>query len=197
MQAFEIMASVVSFDYFDVFEHWNVGFTPTDPFRVNFEWLGYETLNFLEGMGSITILILLGVVYIFAMFILRIFGCNRRSKTLETISAPMGIFHKTLGFVQGTFFEISLCASVGMKMLYMLEYLNKADKVAIGFQMVAAFILLSFIVFVLYFTLVEGPTMIDFDLYKEWKHHEKKIEQVKNKFKSQYKARSDHVLKSE
>ena len=76
MQAFGIMSSVVSFDYFPVFDHWDVGFTPTDPFTVNFEWLGYESLNFLEGMGSISILILLGLVYILIMCILRWFKCN-------------------------------------------------------------------------------------------------------------------------
>ena len=160
MQAFEIMASVVSFDYFEVFDHWDVGFTPTDPFRVNFEWLGYESLNFLEGMGSISILILVGLAYILLMIVLRAFKCNQKCKTIDKISAPLGLFHKALNFIQGTFFEIILCTSVGMKMVSMLEYLNGSDKVAIACQIVAAFILMCFVIFVLYFTLVEGPRMV-------------------------------------
>ena len=156
MQAFEIMASVVSFDYFPVFDHWDVGFTPTDPYTINFEWLGYETLNFLEGMGSITILILLGLAYILIMSLLRCFGC----RIFDKMSAPIGLFHSALGFMQGTFFEIILCASVGMQMLTMMEYLNQADKVAIGCQLLAALVLLSFILFVLYFTWFAGPRMV-------------------------------------
>ena len=72
----------------------------------------------------------------------------------------MGLFHKALNFIQGTFFEIILCTSVGMKMVSMLEYLNGSDKVAIACQTVAAFILMCFVIFVLYFTLVEGPRMV-------------------------------------
>ena len=161
MQAFEIMASIVSFDYFEVFDHWDVGFTPTEPYRVNFEWLGYESLNFLENMGSISILILVGLVFILTMATMRLFKCNLLSKTIQNLSAPMRLFHKALGFIQGTFFEIILFASVGMKILSLLEYLNGSDKVAIGFQMVAALILLCFIAFVIYFTFVEVPKIVD------------------------------------
>ena len=161
MQAFEIMASIVSFDYFAVFDHWDVGFTPTDPYRVNFEWLGYESLNFLENMGSISIMILVGFVFILTMAIMRLLRCDLRSKTIQSLSAPMRLFHKALGFVQGTFFEIILCASVGMKMFSLLEYLNGTDKAAIGFQMVATLILLSFIVFMIYFTFVQVPRIVD------------------------------------
>ena len=161
MQAFEIMAGIVSFDYFAVFDHWDVGFTPTDPYRINFEWLGYESLNFLENIGSISILILSGLIFIFTMVLLRLCKCNLRSKIIQNISAPMRLFHKALGFVQGTFFEIILCASVGMKMFSLLEYLNGTDKAAIGFQMVATLILLSFIVFMIYFTFVQVPRIVD------------------------------------
>ena len=172
MQAFEIMANVVSFDYFPVFDHWDVGFTPTDPYRVNFEWLGYESLNFLEGMGSISLLILAGLLYILTMATLRVFKCNQKSKRIESISAPMGLFHKALSVVQGTFFEVVLCASVGMKMFTMLEYLNQPDEIAIGCQMVAAFLLTGFIIFVLYFTLVQVPRFVDHNQFQEMQLHE-------------------------
>ena len=172
MQAFEIMANVVSFDYFPVFDHWDVGFTPTDPYRVNFEWLGYESLNFLEGMGSISLLILAGLLYILTMATLRVFKCNQKSKRIESISAPMGLIHKALSVVQGIFFEVVLCASVGMKMFTMLEYLNQPDEIAIGCQMVAAFLLTGFIIFVLYFTLVQVPRFVDHNQFQEMQLHE-------------------------
>ena len=153
MQAFEIMASIVSFDYFPVFDHLDVGFTPTDSYRVNYEWLGYESLNFLEGLGSISVMIVLGIIFVIVITVLRV-------SKLIAISKPIQLFHKALTFVQGTFFEILLCASIGMKMFTMLEYLNEADKVAICCQMVCAFVLLSFVAFVFYFTLVEVPKIV-------------------------------------
>ena len=57
IQVFEILISVVSYDYYQLFDHWDVGFTPTDPFSINFEVLGYGSLNFLEGLGSINFML--------------------------------------------------------------------------------------------------------------------------------------------
>ena len=54
-QAFEIMMQIVSFDYFEIGEAFNFDFTPTEPFTPNFGWLGYESLNFVENMGSISL----------------------------------------------------------------------------------------------------------------------------------------------
>ena len=153
MQAFEIMASIVSFDYFPVFDHLDVGFTPTDPYRVNYEWLGYESLNFLENIGSIAIMIVLGIVFIIVITVLRV--CK-----MIKISKPIRLFHKASGFVQGTFLEILLCASIGMKMFTMFEYLNEADKVAICCQMACALVLLSFVAFIFYFTVVKMPKIV-------------------------------------
>ena len=46
---------IVSFDYFEIGEVLGFDFTPTEPFTPNFGWLGYESLNFVENMGSISL----------------------------------------------------------------------------------------------------------------------------------------------
>ena len=81
-------------------------------------------------------------------------------------------------------------------MLTMMEYLNQADKVAIGCQLVAALVLLSFVFFVLYFTLVVGPHMVAQNQVKRRQHHEDLIERVHLVFKSHHKTRSKRILES-
>ena len=49
------MISVVSFDYFPPFEYLDVGFTEVWSYSENFEWIGYDSVNFLIGLGSIGI----------------------------------------------------------------------------------------------------------------------------------------------
>ena len=58
------MINVVSFDYFPLTDVINFGFTETDPWSDKFELLGYETINFIEGMGSILLFIWIGFIYI-------------------------------------------------------------------------------------------------------------------------------------
>ena len=41
-----------------------MGFTPTEPYSQNFEIMGYETVNFIEGMGSIIVFLWLQVIII-------------------------------------------------------------------------------------------------------------------------------------
>ena len=52
MGSFDIMIEVVSFDYFPITEIFDMGFSPTESWSTQFEKLNYETINFLEGMGS-------------------------------------------------------------------------------------------------------------------------------------------------
>ena len=56
-QAFEIMIKIVSFDYFPIHDIFDFGFSETEPWSQNFENLGYETINYIEGMGSINLFV--------------------------------------------------------------------------------------------------------------------------------------------
>ena len=123
------MIKVVSFDYFPVFDVWDVDFTETDPWSVNFEWLGYETLNFLEGMGSITIFVCIILLYTISVAIISVIKCNLSQGSMFR---PMRVFHTSVGFFQGTFYELLICISVSMKMFDIIEYLNDADKISIA-----------------------------------------------------------------
>ena len=65
MQIFDILVQIVSFDYFPFTEVWDLGFTPTEPWSLRFVSLQYETVNFIEGMGSIMIFMWLGSLFLF------------------------------------------------------------------------------------------------------------------------------------
>ena len=65
------MFSIVSFDYFEPFEYLDVGFTEVGSWSVRFEWLGYESLNFIQGLGSIVIFVTLQILTILIAFLLR------------------------------------------------------------------------------------------------------------------------------
>lgn len=69
------MISVVSFDYFEPFDYFDVGFTDVGAWSPEFSMLGYETLNFLIGLGSIIIFAafqLLVIVIFLSMRILKL-----------------------------------------------------------------------------------------------------------------------------
>ena len=50
------LTKIISFDIFSPFNYFDFGFTETGPFHSNYEWLGYETSNFYENLGSIVLI---------------------------------------------------------------------------------------------------------------------------------------------
>lgn len=49
------MVNIVSFDYFAPFEYVDAGFTEVWAYSPEFEWLEYDTVNFVLGLGSIIV----------------------------------------------------------------------------------------------------------------------------------------------
>ena len=55
LESFDILIGVVSFDYFSPTEYIEFNFTEMPPWSDNFDWIGYGSINFVDGMGSITV----------------------------------------------------------------------------------------------------------------------------------------------
>ena len=125
------MVQVMSFDYFALHEYINFGFTPTAPWSVSFEYLNYETINFVEGLGSITLCFWLGTVYICVILLLHRFKlkCKLRGKKCLR---PIYAWYKSIGFLQGTFYEVMVSLSVSMKIFELWQYMNASDKFSIA-----------------------------------------------------------------
>ena len=77
LESFEIMQSVVSFDYFQPTSYIEVDFTEMDPWTENFAELGYDSINFVEGMGSIIIFCSWQVIYAIITILFYVMNCNR------------------------------------------------------------------------------------------------------------------------
>ena len=54
-QIFQNLISMVSFDYFSPTDHYDFGFMETSSWSPNFEWLGFESSNVIESLGSLSI----------------------------------------------------------------------------------------------------------------------------------------------
>ena len=111
----------------------------------NFEWLGYDSLNFMVLIGSI----LYFTIWFLVHFLLAIIvlsakkvccKCAVKYFTMEKIAES---FFK---FVNATFYEILLAVSVSMAMLRYDGHFNEADTVSISFQFIYALILVGYII---------------------------------------------------
>ena len=76
LQQFQIMISFVSFDYFEPFKYIDVGFTELWPWSSNFAWLNYDSANFILGLGSISIYVVIWLLIIFSYAML--FKCRKK-----------------------------------------------------------------------------------------------------------------------
>ena len=78
---FDVLVKVVSFDIFPIHEYFDMKFTPTEPWSQSFEWLDYGSVNFIESMGSATILLVCMMVYMLVIFVVtNIKKCKGRDK---------------------------------------------------------------------------------------------------------------------
>ena len=65
---FDILVKIVSFDLFPMHQYYDFKFTSTEAWSNSFAWLDYDSLNFVENMGSASLLF--GMVLIFAVIAL-------------------------------------------------------------------------------------------------------------------------------
>ena len=155
------MVTVVSFDYFPISDIFDFGFTPSEPWSKAFTNLRYESLNFIDGMGSIILCIWIGIIFIITAIVFYRYEVTKRSrccgKWFKKIFEPINVWYASLGFIFGVFFEVMVCVSVSYRIFESYEYLNKNDKFSIANQMVISLIMIIFIGFIFYFTWVKIP----------------------------------------
>ena len=75
---------IVSFNTKDPYEIFRIKFTQTPPLNTNFDWMGYESMNFLENIGLIAFLFiiillrqLIGSMFFLLTKIFKFCGCIR------------------------------------------------------------------------------------------------------------------------
>ena len=157
------MIKIVSFDYFEPFEYIEVNFTEVWAWSPNFAWLGYESVNFLIGLGSLAIFASLQLVFL-SLLLCRLPTlckksshkvCNKLGKKLQWESQRVnGIL-----FMHGTFFDIATCVFISMEMIKFFDVLNEADRTSIAFSLLFGVVLALYLSFVIFFALCRSNQM--------------------------------------
>ena len=177
-QQFDIMIQVVSLDLFSPTEYFDVGFSPTEPWTEQFDWVGYGSVNFFENMGSIFVFAFIQIVLILSSLVwhrLRKFCCHARyqGKFLVANQAQNGLI-----FIHGTFFEILLCVSVVVAMLPYWEWLNGADRFSLYVAGFFALILASYLLFVLFFAITKAKLITQKAFAEKYEGREDRLEEI-------------------
>ena len=146
------MISVVSFDYFPPFEYLEVDFTETWAWSPNFAWIGYESVNFLLGLGSIAVFAAIQFCIIFIAIAIGVCRLKCPCKLGREYFSNNSVWSSSLTFFHGVFFENLVCISVSMSLLpFMGDFLNQSDKISIYIAFLFLGLLVAYLMFVTYF----------------------------------------------
>jgi len=116
---------MISLDYFSPYEYIEVDFTEFASWSPNFEWLGYDSVNFLEGLGSIAIIAAFQLLRFVISLMLK--TCERKRRPCsccKKIFSGNAVWISSLTFIHATFFEIVVSASISMRMLFFVDHLS-------------------------------------------------------------------------
>ena len=153
------MSEVVTIDYFPLTDVFDFGFTPTRPWSVPFADLKYETVNFLEGMGSIALFFWIGALLLICVGVYWLFRHSCQHWLIKKLFSPLTAWVVTLSFLQGTFFEVMISSSISFRMFEIYEYLNAADKFSIANQLLVLIVMTLFCSLIIYFTIFRMPKL--------------------------------------
>ena len=144
-------------------------------------------------MGSLTIFLWLGILIFLMISFLYMLKCHKIDCCREKVLKPLALFHIALGFIKGTCFTAMVCVSVSMRQLTILEFLNKADKVSIVFQMFTALLILCYIIFTNYFLFFVAPFLTKKHKVKRFEKKDSLIKNVRTDFKTKQKRRHSSI----
>ena len=167
LQTFEVLISYISFDIFPLFEYIAVDFTEVDSWSPNFEWLGYDSVNFILGLGSIAVFAVIQLALVLIWLILKVFRLRCPCEWGRQTFSGSSIWLSSLEFIHGTFFEIIVCISISMSMLTFTEFLKTSDKVSIAFSLFSAAFVIAYIILVSYFVCCRSKQLSEFHKAKE------------------------------
>ena len=125
---FDILIQLICFDYLPM-ELIDFGFTETEPWNSRFLWLGYDSANYVELLGSISVFIVINILHG-----LLIYSCmTLRLKKIKSLTDSTKFKQaQTLMFIEA-FLELTICGGIGFKQLETRAVWNTQDKMAFAF----------------------------------------------------------------
>ena len=130
------------------------------PWSPNFSFLGYESVTFVEGMGSIMVfafILVLNILLALLLVILKVKCCCAWG--VDHFS-PAAVSSNSLYFIHGVLFEVLICISCSMLMIQYQPWFNFPDSVSYWLQYIFMVILAGYILFVTYFTIFKSNKVV-------------------------------------
>ena len=176
---FDVLIQVVSFDLYAPADYIDFGFTETDPYSENFEWVGYETHNFIECLGSIVIFLFLIVLKNLLSLFFMLLGliritccckcCGKCRRSL--IQSKDAFISSWIQFLLEVFFELLISSMVGLKLYGILnetgEEKSPADKFTLATTWLMTPLIFAFPIFVTWFTLFKARKLAKRDKLRQ------------------------------
>ena len=103
------------------------GFTQSDPWSDQFAWLGYDSSNYVELMGSLLVILLLILIQGLLTLCFSVCNIRTRSKKIRSCFSSLAFKQALMRFFQEALIEHVICSSVGFKLLEFKDFWNTAD----------------------------------------------------------------------
>ena len=126
METFQYLIDIVSFDFFEVKDHVAFGFTQTDAWTYRFALLDYESFNFIENLGSISLFLVVYILWIVVSLALKFTKIEfNKSPWLQRRVGKIYIVQSLFRFFLETYFELLICSVLFIGMLRTTEEVTK------------------------------------------------------------------------
>ena len=130
---FDILIKIVTFDIFPPHENLDfIRFEKSESWSKEFAWLGYDSSNFFELLGSINIYVAYLCIRGLMILLVRAFKCAFKRKSLKDFSTPHKFGQDILLFLLETFFEISIACAISFKLFEIREIWGLPEYIAVG-----------------------------------------------------------------
>ena len=145
------MVYIVKLDFFEPFNYIEVDFTDMGAWSANFYWLGYDSINFIPGLGSIFILAVLQCFYNMIALAQHLTRSRLPCKWAHGLFSINSAWDSSLLFINGVLFEVILQISVSIPVQNYWKHLTKADKASLCVSFFFLLLIALYIAFLVYF----------------------------------------------
>ena len=158
---FDIMIQIMAFDLLPPPEEYiDFNFTETEPWNTQFEWLGYDSANFINLMGTILIFATIMIVQGVLVLLQHLIKCNVKCKAINEFLDSTAFKQGVIRFLLETYFELVICSLVGFKMLEVKPVWSDSEYGVFIIQLAVLIISSIFFMVASYFLLWVLPRII-------------------------------------
>ena len=150
------------FEFFPLTDIVDFKFHETAPWGEKFVWLGYESSNFMELLGTISMVVIYIVIKGVLIAIYLCVKCKTKSGKLEKFLNSQEFNQGLIRFFLETMFELIMCTLISFKMLEIKSIWNFSDTFAFVLSVIILFLSTSFLAFSGYYLFKMQPKLSKF-----------------------------------